>query len=89
MTPTALASELEYFNANQDEIGRQFPGKFVVVKGNSVVGGFQSIQEALAAGARQFGLESFLVRRTDERAVEVSIPALTFGILSANPNIQP
>jgi len=83
----ALETELKYFNEHKAELASRFPGKFVVVKGESAAGGFQTIQEALGAGARQFGMESFLVRRTDEAAQEVSIPALTLGILSAHPNV--
>ena len=61
------------------------PGRFVVVKDERLLGAFDSIEEALAAGAAAFGLQSFLVRRLGERPAEVNIPALTLGLLRANP----
>jgi len=57
----------------------------VVVKGERLLGAFDSIEEALGAGAAAFGPESFLVRKLGEKQDEVHIPALTLGLLRANP----
>jgi hypothetical protein len=80
-----LDSERQYFMDNRDELLQRYPGKFVVVKDQRLLGAFDTIQDALSAGAREYGMSSFLVRRTDEQPDEVSIPALTLGILRANP----
>jgi len=79
-----LDVEREYFEAHQEELVRQFPGRFIIVRGQEVLGPFESLQEALTVGARQFGLTPFLVRRTDEQPSEVRIPALALGILRAD-----
>ena len=81
-----LDTEREFFEKHRDDLLREYPGKFVVVKESQVLGGFDTIQDALGAGARQFGMTSFLVRRTDERPEDVSIPALSLGVLRANPS---
>ena len=71
-----LDVEREYFDQNREDLLRKFPGKFVVVKGQRVLGAFGSIQDALGEGAKEFGMTSFLVRRTDQVPEDVSIPAL-------------
>jgi hypothetical protein len=79
-----LDTERQFFEENREDLLRKFPGKFVVVKNKQVLGGFQSIQEALGAGGREYGSVPFLVRRTDQAPENVAIPALTLGILSAH-----
>ncbi len=79
-----LDAEREFFEEHREELLRQFPGKFVVIKERRLLGSYETIQNALAAGAREFGVTSFLVRRTDEAPEDVSIPALTLGILRAD-----
>jgi hypothetical protein len=80
-----LETERDYFDKHRDDLLRQYPGKFVVIKEAQLLGAYDTIQDALGAGAREFGMVSFLVRRTDEVPQEVSIPALTLGILRADP----
>ena len=81
-----LDVEREFFNQNREDLLRKFPGKFVVVKGQRVLGAFESIHDALGEGAKEFGMTSFLVRRTDQVPEDVSIPALAFGLLRADPS---
>ena len=80
-----LEQERKYFAENRDELLARYPGKFVLVKGDELIGTFNTIEEALADGARRFATESFLVRQVtaaDEK--EISIPALTLGLLRAD-----
>lgn len=79
-----LEQERAFYAAHEAEWATAHPGRFVVVKGERLLGAFDSIEEALAAGAATFGVESFLVRRLGEKQVEVNIPALTMGLLRAN-----
>ena len=80
-----LDVERLYYSENVEEWKRLYPGKFVVVKGRELVGAFPSMEDALSAGAAKFGLASFLVRLVGEGEMEVSIPALALGLISANP----
>jgi hypothetical protein len=79
-----LEVERQFFEDNREDLLRKFPGKFVVIKGHHLLAPFDSIEEALGVGAEQHGMTSFLVRRTDQQPEEVSIPALTLGLLSAD-----
>lgn len=81
-----LDTERTFFDSIQQKLLSMCPGQFVVIKQQELVGTYPTIQEALTEGARRFGLDSFLVRRVDEQQEKVSIPALTLGILSANPS---
>jgi hypothetical protein len=80
-----LELEREFYTAHEAEWMAVHPGRFVVVKGERLLGTFNSMEEALAAGAAAFGSQSFLVRRLGEKPAEVHIPALTLGLLRANP----
>ena len=81
-----LDTERQFFEEHRDDLRQKYPGKFVVIKEQYLLGAFDTIQDALGAGAREFGISSFLVRRTDEVPSEISIPALTLGIFRANPS---
>lgn len=85
VTEAMLEKERQYFSDHHAELISRYLGKFVVIKEEEVVGAFNTIEEALAEGARRFGLEPFLVRQvTTAEEKEINIPALTLGILRAN-----
>ena len=80
-----LEIERKYFSEHRAELLSRHSGKIVVIKDDQLVGAFNTIEEALAEGARRFGLTSFLVREvsaTEEK--EINIPALTLGLLRAD-----
>ena len=81
-----LDAERKVFGERLPELLGKCPGKFAVIKGEEIIGIFDTLEEALAEGARRFGGESFLARRVETSPPEVSVPALTFGLLSANPS---
>jgi len=80
-----LDQERATFDRNSVEWTRKYGGKFALVKDDSLVGVFDTMEEALAAGARSFGLEPFLVRQLGRPVEKVSIPALAMGLLNAHP----
>ena len=80
-----LETERQYFAQNHTELIAKHLGKFVVIKGEELVGVFNTIEEALSEGARQFQLQPFLVREvTIKGPQDINIPALTLGLLRAN-----
>jgi hypothetical protein len=81
---TMLEQELHVYDEHLSEWLGQYRGRFVLVKGAELVGVFNTVDEALAEGARRFGLSSFLVRRVEPVQEEVRIPALTLGLLRAD-----
>ena len=81
----ALEIERKYLDSHRDELLTRYGGKFLVISGEQVTGAFDSIEEALQAAAEKHGLKSVLIRRPSEGQLDFSAPALTLGILSANP----
>ena len=79
-----LEKERKYFETHRAEWLKQNPGNFVLVKGEELLGVFDTQQEALIEGARRFGIDGFLVRQVEESEQVVYIPALTLGILRAD-----
>jgi hypothetical protein len=80
-----LEKERQYFSEHHAELLSRHLGKIVLIKDEELVGSFNTIEEALAEGARRFGLTPFLVREvsaTEEK--EVNIPALVLGLLRAD-----
>ena len=80
-----LEVETAFFEEHQAEWAREHPGKFVLVKAREVTGFYDSREDALVAGARCMGLVSFLVRHVSDPDEPVTNPAMSVGVLSANP----
>lgn len=79
-----LEKEIKYFEDNRAQWLKEFPGKFVLIKDENLIGYFDNQKDALAEGARRFGNQSFLVRKVEESDEVIYIPALTLGILHAD-----
>ncbi|HTR46088.1 MAG TPA: hypothetical protein VMM16_01695 [Verrucomicrobiae bacterium] len=80
-----LEVERKYLDSHKDELLKQYGGKILVIHGEQVTGAFDTMEEALQAAAAQHGLENVLIRRPSEAQISFTAPALTLGILSANP----
>jgi hypothetical protein len=82
----ALEIERKYLAAHKDQLLRQYGDKFLIIAGEQVAGAYDTIEQALRAVAEKHGLRNVLVRRPSEAQLEFSAPALTLGILRANPS---
>jgi hypothetical protein len=80
-----LDEEIQYFNESLEDWLKQYQGMVALVKGKELIGVFNTEDEALAEGARRYQLQPFLVRRIMREQPNISIPALTLGILNAYP----
>ena len=80
-----LEKELAFYDKNLESWLSIYPGKFILVKGEELVGVFDTNEQALTTGASLFGLASFLIRRVEESKEDIRLPALTLGLLYANP----
>jgi hypothetical protein len=80
-----LDKERIFFSQHHDELRSKYQDKFVVIKDETVAGAFPTHEEALEFGAREFGLQSFLVRNVNQPDdLEITVPALALGLLSAD-----
>jgi hypothetical protein len=65
MTAPALKQEFEYYIAHQDELVAKHLGKFVVIKGQEVIGTYDDELHAIRETQRQHPLGSFLVQKCE------------------------
>lgn len=78
--------EIEYFTESLPEWLKLYPGRVALVKDETLVGVFDCDEDAIAEGVRQFQRSPFLVRRILAKQEEIAVPALSLGILRANPD---
>lgn len=60
-----LHRECRYFIENQDELVKRYGGKFVVIKGETVLGAYNSTVEAVKETAKAHKVGTFLVQRCE------------------------
>ncbi len=82
----ALEIERKYLDSHKDELLKLYGGKILVIRGEQVTGAFDTIEEALQGAVAKHGLCDVLIRRPSEAQIEFCAPALTLGILNANPS---
>ena len=80
-----LEKEMQYYDSHSAEWMKTHNGEYVVLKGDSVLGFYKTEDDALAAGATEYGATPYLVRKVGEPPQEFSAPALALGILRAYP----
>jgi hypothetical protein len=82
-----LETELKFLHSNKDNLLQQFGGKFLVIKGEEVGGAYDTMDDALQGAAFAYGVNNVLIRRVSDADLEISIPALTLGLMNADiPN---
>lgn len=57
-----LEKEFKYYIANQEELVKKFRGKFLVIRGEEVVGNFDTFEDALAASQEKYEIGTFLIQ---------------------------
>jgi hypothetical protein len=81
-----LENEFKYFKDNQAELVSKFSGRFIVIRGESVVGDYGSELEAYLESKKKYQLGTFLIQHClpgDEITTQtfhsrVSFPPLSF-----------
>lgn len=57
-----LEKEFEYYINHQDELLRIYNGKYVVIKGEEVIGSYDSIEDAYTESEKIHELGTFLIQ---------------------------
>ncbi len=58
-----LDKEFQYYLTNKEELIKKYLGKFLIIKGESVVDVFDSELEAYSFGTSKFSLGTFLIQQ--------------------------
>jgi len=82
--PQILSTEIQTYEQQRDNLLRTSEGKFVLVRGNQVVGIFDSKMDAIAAGYHQFGNVPFLVKQILRIEAPVVLSSLKAQVKSDN-----
>jgi outer membrane lipoprotein-sorting protein len=60
-----LEKEFKYYLKHQDDLVRQYNGKFVVIKGDKVLGAYDTETEAVTKTSEAHELGTFLVQKCE------------------------
>jgi hypothetical protein len=75
-----LKKELRTFSAHKRELLRRSSGKYVLVKGDRIVGTFDSELDAVHQGYERFGNVPFLVKQVVEVEVPLDFTSSLLGV---------
>ena len=84
-----LEEERGYYDENLEEWLQKYSQRFVLVKGRTLIGTFDTHEDAERAAARRFGLESALIRRVQRHQPVYSNPAYTLGLMNVRLPLKP
>lgn len=59
----SLRQELEIYDAHREQLLGEARGKYVLIRGDSIIATYDTEQDAINEGYRQFGNVPFLVKR--------------------------
>lgn len=76
-----LAIKPAYYDECSEKLLLNYPNRFLLIHGDSVIGDCETRSEAVAEGIRGYGRGAFPVRRTEDKTLELIAPALTLGLL--------
>ncbi len=62
-----LEKEYQFFLANKEELIKKYPGKFIVIKDEEVVGVYETLQDALGTSAKAYPLGTFLIQQISDK----------------------
>ncbi len=79
-----LQKEYAYYRQIKSDLIKQNRGKFALIKGEKLIGTFDTDSDAYGAGLLQFGNTAFLIVRILDDDEKSSIPILQLGLLNAN-----
>lgn len=79
-----LKEEQAFFEANKAHWLAEHKGKFALIKGSTLVGAFDTQENAYVAGVQKFGNVPFLIKQILEEEPVTHLPALTLGLLRAH-----
>ncbi|MGH2610399.1 MAG: hypothetical protein ACRDHF_15065 [Tepidiformaceae bacterium] len=72
-----IATEIAYFKAHRAELLTTYAGQYVLIKDESLFGGFPSAEAAYKEGLRRFGIVPFLVQRVTKHERVLFSPFVT------------
>lgn len=66
MATNPLVKETETYQKNKEDLLRDNTGKFVLIKGDEIIGIYETRNDAIKIGIDKFGNSPFLVKKISE-----------------------
>ncbi len=79
-----LEKEIAVYDRERERLEREHRGKFVLIRGASIVGTFDTFEAAADEAVRRFGRGPYLIRHVADEKLGLS-PAVLFGLTHAYP----
>ncbi|MCY4445296.1 MAG: hypothetical protein OXC02_02380, partial [Rhodobacteraceae bacterium] len=67
-------------NQNKEKFLHEYTDRYLLIKGNELIGNFPNKEQAVGEGIRRFGKEPFLVRLSGMDTPTITIPVLALGL---------
>jgi hypothetical protein len=77
---TELETELRFFNQQRTQLLHDAPGQFALVKGESLIGIFDSETAAIRHGYENLGNVPFLVKKVTEVDIPLNFTSFNLGV---------
>ena len=84
MNIDAIKKELDHFERVKKDLLKSDKGKIALIKGETLVGTFTTLEEAYKEGVRRFGKDPFLIKPILEVEQVQTIPALSARLIHAD-----
>lgn len=81
-TSTALTKELRFFKEHQEELLEQYRGKVLVLRGQKVVGAYDTVLAAYLDAKAKHPPGSFMVQRCEPGPGAYTVAIATPGIIA-------
>jgi hypothetical protein len=78
-----LDREIAVYDRERERLEREHRGKFVLVRGDEIVGTFDTFQAAADEAVRRFGRGPYLIRHVSDEKLGIS-PAVLYGLIHAH-----
>lgn len=75
-----LDTEIAYFNQHRAELFESAPGKFALIKGDLLIGIFESETTAIRHGYERLGNVPFLVQKITEADLPLTFTTFNLGV---------
>lgn len=83
-TVMPLKEEIQYFEKNKAKLLADHEGKFVVIRGDHLLGAYDTVENAYNAGIKAYGDQQFLVRKATASEHDLTNLALMHGLINAD-----
>ena len=80
-----LDTEIKYFESQREKLLANHQDKFVLIKGEVIIGIYDSEVAAYREGLNKIGIEPFLIKKISGPEEDtVTLPALVLGLTNAD-----